>query len=150
MQETEKKQRVVVVTGGSSGIGRAIATAFAHQGDQVIITARHAEELRAATEAIFGYTREELEGKRVEAFIPTRLRGRHVQHRSDYNHNPRMRPMGIGLSLILGKRKRICVICMNAYHKKWFWQFYKYSENRIGWLKYLLLESYSQFCFKSI
>jgi 3-oxoacyl-[acyl-carrier protein] reductase len=52
MQETEKKQRVGVVTGGSSGIGRAIATAFAHQGDQVIITARHAEELRAAAEAI--------------------------------------------------------------------------------------------------
>jgi PAS domain S-box-containing protein len=49
--------------------------------------------------SVFGYTRQELEGKRVEQLIPNRFRGEHVRHRSDYNHNPRRRPMGIGLNL---------------------------------------------------
>lgn len=44
--------RVIVVTGGSSGIGQAIAQAFAHNGDQVIILGRHEETLRAAALAI--------------------------------------------------------------------------------------------------
>jgi hypothetical protein len=30
----------------------------------------------------------------------------------------------------LGKRKRICRICMKEYHKKWFRQSYKNSESR--------------------
>lgn len=35
-------QKVVVVTGGSSGIGRAAALRFAKQGCQVLITGRRA------------------------------------------------------------------------------------------------------------
>lgn len=35
-------QKVVVVTGGSSGIGRAAALRFAHQGYQVVVTGRRA------------------------------------------------------------------------------------------------------------
>ena len=51
MQETVKN-RVVVITGGSSGIGCAMAEAFARHGDQVVITGRHENTLRTAAEAI--------------------------------------------------------------------------------------------------
>jgi 3-oxoacyl-[acyl-carrier protein] reductase len=40
--------RHVVVTGGGTGIGKAIAAAFARQGDQVVITGRRPEPLKLA------------------------------------------------------------------------------------------------------
>jgi NADP-dependent 3-hydroxy acid dehydrogenase YdfG len=39
--------RVVIVTGGSSGIGEATARAFVRAGDRVVLAARRAERLRA-------------------------------------------------------------------------------------------------------
>lgn len=42
------KDKVVIVTGGSSGIGQAAALAFADQGAKVLITARRAALLEAA------------------------------------------------------------------------------------------------------
>jgi len=41
-------QRVVIVTGGSSGIGRAAALRFAAQGDKVLVTGRRPEPIHAA------------------------------------------------------------------------------------------------------
>lgn len=55
-------------------------------------------------ERLFGYDRGELSGKAVELLLPERYRGRHVQHRSDYLHQPRVRAMGAGLELN-GRRK---------------------------------------------
>lgn len=40
--------RVALVTGGSKGLGKAMATAFAEAGADVIITSRHETELQAA------------------------------------------------------------------------------------------------------
>lgn len=49
---TAVQPRVVVITGGSRGIGLATAKAFAAQGDQVIITGRDAGRLKSAAEQI--------------------------------------------------------------------------------------------------
>jgi short-subunit dehydrogenase len=44
--------RVVVVTGASSGLGAAVAKAFAAKGDTVVVTARREDRLRALVEEI--------------------------------------------------------------------------------------------------
>jgi len=47
-----KNQRIVLVTGGSSGIGFAIAQRFAREGCLTIITGRNVEKLQAAVAAL--------------------------------------------------------------------------------------------------
>ncbi|TWT32020.1 SDR family NAD(P)-dependent oxidoreductase [Blastopirellula retiformator] len=48
----ELSSRTALVTGGSKGIGKAIARGLAEAGADVCITARHADELEAATREI--------------------------------------------------------------------------------------------------
>jgi PAS domain S-box-containing protein len=56
------------------------------------------------TEAIFGYSQDELAGKPIEVLVPQRFRPAHTGHRAAYAHDPRLRPMGAGLELF-GLRK---------------------------------------------
>ena len=44
--------KVVVVTGGSAGVGRAAAKAFARRGDRVALLARGADSLNAAAREV--------------------------------------------------------------------------------------------------
>ena len=60
--------------------------------------------LNGMTEALFGYSREELLGQSVELLIPEELRAGHVSNRRHYLAQPLTRPMGSGLSL-RGRRK---------------------------------------------
>src|SRR5687767_8262834 len=60
--------------------------------------------MNAATERLFGYTREELSGKDVDSLVPDEVRGRHAYHRGNYSAHPVPRPMGSGL-LLQGQRK---------------------------------------------
>jgi PAS domain S-box-containing protein len=53
---------------------------------------------------VFGYTREELIGQKVELLMPTRYHHSHPNHRKHFFSNPSVRPMGIGLQL-WGARK---------------------------------------------
>ena len=45
--------KVALVTGGSKGIGKAIAHAFAEAGADIVICSRHQEQLRAALDEIY-------------------------------------------------------------------------------------------------
>ncbi len=56
------------------------------------------------TEALFGYTRDELVGLPVEELLPTSVRSRHHEHRAAYTADPHTRPMGMGIDLV-GLRK---------------------------------------------
>src|SRR5262249_2630294 len=58
----------------------------------------------ARMESVFGYSRQELVGMRVETMIPERHRAQHEQHRQGFFKTPAARPMGIGKSLY-GRRK---------------------------------------------
>ena len=49
--------------------------------------------------AMFGWSREEIEGSCVERLIPAASRTRHERHRRRYREAPRPRPMGQGLEL---------------------------------------------------
>jgi PAS domain S-box-containing protein len=53
---------------------------------------------------VFGYTREELIGQKVELLMPTRYHNSHPGHRKHFFSSPSVRPMGIGLQL-WGARK---------------------------------------------
>jgi PAS domain S-box-containing protein len=60
--------------------------------------------VNAEAEKLFGYAREELLGRRVEALIPERFRGEHPRLRSLFSATPETRRMGAGRDLF-GVRK---------------------------------------------
>jgi PAS domain S-box-containing protein len=51
------------------------------------------------TEQMFGYSRNELLGKKIEILVPDRLRSRHRRDRAVYYSEPSVRPMGVGQAL---------------------------------------------------
>ena len=55
-------------------------------------------------EEMFGYSREELLGGRIEMLLPESKRTTHVRDRDQFFHKPHARPMGIGMDLA-GRRK---------------------------------------------
>lgn len=55
--------------------------------------------------AQFGYgSKDEILGKKIEILIPARFHHRHVHQREHYMHEPKSRPMGIGLDLFAVKK----------------------------------------------
>jgi len=61
-------------------------------------------QINSQTEAIFGYTRDELIGQSIELLVPERQRLHHDQHRAEYHAKPKIRRMGSGLDL-RGRRR---------------------------------------------
>jgi PAS domain S-box-containing protein len=60
--------------------------------------------INSQTERLFGYTREELIGQRIEVLVPERYRHSHVGDRSTFTEDPKLRPMGAGRPLT-GRKK---------------------------------------------
>ena len=56
-------------------------------------------QVNSQTETMFGYTRDELIGKKVEMLVPAGSRTHHQQHRAAFAETPKVRRMGAGLDL---------------------------------------------------
>jgi PAS domain S-box-containing protein len=63
------------------------AMVIVDQAGEIVLVNRQTEEL-------FGYSREELLGRPVEALVPERFRDRHPEQRAAYAVNPAVRPIG--------------------------------------------------------
>ncbi|MBZ5719522.1 MAG: PAS domain S-box protein [Acidobacteriia bacterium] len=56
-------------------------------------------QVNSQTETLFGYSRNQLIGQKIEMLVPERYRPRHHQHRADFAEQPKIRRMGAGLDL---------------------------------------------------
>jgi len=61
-------------------------------------------QVNSQVQALFGHTRNELIGQKVEILVPERLRSQHHGHREDFAAAPKIRRMGTGLDLY-GRRR---------------------------------------------
>ena len=61
-------------------------------------------QINSQTQSLFGYTRDELIGQKVEVLVPDSYRAQHHQHRASFAETPKTRRMGANLDLY-GKRR---------------------------------------------
>lgn len=79
---------------------------FEHTTEGIIIANQAGEIVRAnpSSERLFGYTKGELIGQKIEILVPNKFKHTHEKHREDYNKKPHSRSMGKALDLY-GRRK---------------------------------------------
>ncbi|OGB21341.1 MAG: PAS domain-containing sensor histidine kinase [Burkholderiales bacterium RIFCSPLOWO2_02_FULL_57_36] len=69
--------------------------------DAIVIVNRQGEIVlvNTQTERLFGYSRKDLLGKKIEVLVPQRFGDRHPAYRDVFFNDPRARPMGAGVEL---------------------------------------------------
>lgn len=74
---------------------------FNHATIGIILCNKQAEiiDFNRQAEEQFGYTREELVGKKIEILIPTQFKEKHIGDRNRFYHDPHPRTMGAGRDL---------------------------------------------------
>jgi PAS domain S-box-containing protein len=74
--------------------------------DAVVVVERDGKilQVNSQVQQLFGYSRSELIGKKVEMLVPERLRNQHHDHRRGFAESPKIRRMGAGLDLY-GRRR---------------------------------------------
>ncbi len=60
--------------------------------------------INTEVERLFGYTRGELIGQKVEILVPDRLHSVHLGHRGAFLKHPTLRPMGLGMNLVARRK----------------------------------------------
>ncbi len=101
-EKLEQEQSLQRVTASSERYSQLLDTAP----DAIVIVSEDGriQLVNVQTEALFGYSREELTGQPLDILIPERFRKGHIGHMSRYLADPGPRPMGSGLELY-GRRK---------------------------------------------
>lgn len=89
-----------------AGVSSVYETIFQSAGEGMLLVNRAGTIELANPRALqmFGYEKEELIGKSIEALVPERVRHHHHHLRESYAQHPKQRPMGIGMDL-KGQRK---------------------------------------------
>jgi PAS domain S-box-containing protein len=98
-KDDRSNQKQVAETLLSTSFLEAIPDAVAAVNRQGVII-----QVNSQSEAMFGYTRDELIGQSVEILVPERQRANHDQHREEFHQRPKIRRMGSGLDLY-GRRR---------------------------------------------
>ncbi len=83
-----------------------MASLFANATEGIILTNRSGEIvlINPCGEQMFGFTKDEMLGQKIEMLMPDSARSKHVEHRKDFHKNPMNRAMGAGRDLF-AKRK---------------------------------------------
>jgi PAS domain S-box-containing protein len=79
---------------------------FNHVTEGILIANERGEIILCNPKCVqmFGFTDEELKGKKVEALVPKEISEKHIEYRNSYMRNPSKRPMGKNL-ILRGQRK---------------------------------------------
>src|SRR5829696_2576632 len=72
---------------------------YATEGILVVNAEGEIIKINPSAEKLFGYEKDELLGKKVEALIPRKLAKQHLNHREKYDANPHARAMGKDIEL---------------------------------------------------
>ena len=95
-----QSQKILADTLLTTSILEAIPDAVAAVNQQGVIV-----QVNAQAEALFGYTREELIGQKIEILVPERQRPHHDLHREQFHRQPKTRRMGSGSLDLFGRRR---------------------------------------------
>jgi PAS domain S-box-containing protein len=103
--EVERKElsAAVVASKRAESTFRNVLNA-APDGMLVVDEQGHIMMANVEAEDLFGYTRDELMGQKVELLVPDRVRAHHTKHRANFWRAPSKRPMSQGMKLA-GRRK---------------------------------------------